>query len=121
MGRIMISEYGLPQYLWDEAISILCFISNRVYFCKNISKTSFGIYFSRKPNVLYFRVFGCKYFILNTKNTLGKFDAKAFEAILLVILTLVRLIESSINLFLLLKNLYTVSYTHLTLPTIYSV
>ena len=29
----------------------------------------------------YFRVFGCKCFILNTKDNLGKFDAKSYEAI----------------------------------------
>ena len=34
----------------------------------------------RKPNVSYFRVFGCKCFVLNTKDNLGKFDT-AFEAI----------------------------------------
>jgi len=34
----------------------------------------------RKPNVSYFRAFGCKCFILNAKDNLEKFDAKAFEA-----------------------------------------
>ena len=36
----------------------------------------------RKSNVSYFRVFGCKCFVLNTKDNLGKFDAKFYEAIL---------------------------------------
>ena len=49
--------------------------------CKNTSKTSFEIYHLRKPNVSYFKVFGCKCFVLNTKGNLDKFDAKAFEAI----------------------------------------
>ena len=35
----------------------------------------------RKPNVSYFRVFGCKCFVINTKDNLGKFDAKSYEAI----------------------------------------
>ena len=35
----------------------------------------------RKPNISYFRVFGCKCFVLNTKDNLGKFDAKSYEAI----------------------------------------
>ena len=39
------------------------------------------MYHSRKPNVAYFKVFGCKCFVLNTKDNLGKFDAKAYEAI----------------------------------------
>ena len=75
MVRSMISEYRLPQYLWAEAVNTACYISNRIYFYKNTSKTSFEIYYLRKPNVSYFRVFGCKYFVLNTKNNLGKFDA----------------------------------------------
>ena len=51
----------------------------------------------RKSNVSYFRVFGCKYFVLNTKDNLGKFDAKSYEAIFIGIHTLVRPIESSIG------------------------
>ena len=77
----MINEYGLPHYLWAEAINTSFYISNRVFLCKNTSKTSFEIYFSRKPNVSYFKVFGCKCFVLNTKDNLGKFDAKSYEAI----------------------------------------
>jgi len=34
-----------------------------------------------KPNVSYLRVFDCKYFVWNTKDNLGKFDAKSYEAI----------------------------------------
>ena len=81
MVRTMISEYGLPQYLWAEAVNTACYISNRIYLCKNTFKTSFEIYNLRKPNVLYFKVFGCKCFALNTKDNLGKFDNKAYEAI----------------------------------------
>jgi len=34
-----------------------------------------------EPNVSFFKVFGCKCFILSTKNNLGKFDVKSYEAI----------------------------------------
>jgi hypothetical protein len=37
----------------------------------------------RKPSVSYFKVFGSKCFVLNTKDNLGKFDAKSDEAIFL--------------------------------------
>ena len=80
MVRIMISEYRLPLYLWTKTINTSCYISNRIYFYKNTFKTSFEIYYLRKPNISYFRVFWCKCFALNTKGNLGKFDAKAFEA-----------------------------------------
>jgi len=77
----MISEYVLPQYLWTETTNTSCYIENQIYFCKNSNKTPFEIYYSRKSNVSYFKVFGCKYFGLNTKGNLGKFDPKSFEAI----------------------------------------
>ena len=32
---------------------------------------------NKKPNISYFKVFGSKCFILNTKDNLGKFDAKS--------------------------------------------
>jgi len=81
MVRIMISEYRLPLYLWAETINTSCYIGNRIYFCKNSNKTLFEIYYLRKPNVSYFKVFGCKCFILNIKGNLGKFDPKSFKAI----------------------------------------
>ena len=81
IARTLINEYGLPQYLWAEAINTSCYISNRVYFCKNTSKTPFKIYYLRKPNVSYFKVFSCKCFILNTKDNLENFDVKSSEAI----------------------------------------
>ena len=77
----MISEYGQPQYLWVKAINTSCYIWNRIYFCKNFNKTPFEIYYLRKSNVSYFKVFGCKCFVLNTKGNLGKFDLKYFETI----------------------------------------
>ena len=45
MVRTMINEYRLPQYLWAETINTSCYISNKIYFCKNTSKTSFEITF----------------------------------------------------------------------------
>ena len=67
MFRTMINEYGLPQYLWAEAVNTSCYISNRIYFCKNTSKTYFEIYYLRKLNVSYFKVCGCKCFVLILK------------------------------------------------------
>ncbi|GKE72039.1 retrovirus-related pol polyprotein from transposon TNT 1-94 [Tanacetum coccineum] len=38
---------------------------------------------NRKPSLEYFRAFGCKVFILNTKVHLTKFDAKSYEGVFL--------------------------------------
>jgi len=35
----------------------------------------------KKPNVSYLKVFGCKCFVLNTREVLGKFNSKVFEGI----------------------------------------
>nr|GEW14691.1 retrovirus-related Pol polyprotein from transposon TNT 1-94 [Tanacetum cinerariifolium] len=46
-------------------------------------KTPYELLRGRKPNLNYFRVFGSKCFILNTKYYLTKFDPKSYEAIFL--------------------------------------
>ena len=46
-----------------------------------IKNTDYEIFFGKKPKVSYFRTFGSKCFILNTKDNLGKFDPKADEGI----------------------------------------
>jgi len=57
---------------------------NRVLIRPILKKTLYELYKGRKPNISQFRVFGCKCFVLNNgKNSLGKFDAKADEAIFL--------------------------------------
>ncbi|KAH9724999.1 hypothetical protein KPL70_007704 [Citrus sinensis] len=43
----------------------------------NLNKTPYELWKDRKPNIGYFKVFGCKCFVLNTKDNLGKFDPKS--------------------------------------------
>ena len=40
-------------------------------------KTPYELWKNKKPNINYFKVFGCNCLILNTKDNLGKFDAKS--------------------------------------------
>ena len=49
---------------------------NRVSLRPILKKTPYELWKYGKPNIFYFKVYGCKYFILNTKDNLGKFDAK---------------------------------------------
>ena len=49
----------------------------------HLNKTPYKLWKDRKHNIDYFKVFGCKYFILNTKNNLGKFDPKSNVGIFL--------------------------------------
>ena len=57
---------------------------NRVLIKPVLKLTPYEIFKGRKPNVFYFKAFGCKCFILNNgKSNLGKFDPKADEDIFL--------------------------------------
>ena len=56
---------------------ILLVIVNRVFVAKKKCETPYELWKGRVPNIGYFKVFGCKCFILNTKDKLGKFDTKA--------------------------------------------
>src|ERR1043165_3481120 len=81
MARTMLDEYKYPYKLWAEAINTACHASNRLYLCKLKNKTPYDLLIRKKPNVKYFRVFGCKCFILNKKTRLAKFEAKTYEGI----------------------------------------
>ena len=77
----MLAEFNSPQFLWAGAVSTACHSSNRLYFRKGLNKTPYEILTGDKPNVSYFRVFGCKCFYLIKGVRLSKFQAKALEGI----------------------------------------
>ena len=68
---------NLPKYFWAETINTACYVLNHVLIRPNFNKTPYELCKDRKLNIGYFKVFGCKYFILNTKDNLGKFDSKS--------------------------------------------
>jgi hypothetical protein len=79
----MLNEHSLPKYFWAEAVNTACYIINRVVIRSKLEKTPYELWKGRTPNIGYFKVFGCKCFILNDKDNLGKFDAKSDEGIFL--------------------------------------
>ncbi|CAN1142556.1 Retrovirus-related Pol polyprotein from transposon TNT 1-94 [Linum perenne] len=83
IARTLLHDFGLPKIFWGEAVNTACYITNRALVRSRIKKTPYEIWKGRKPNIGYFRPFGCKCFILNTKDQLGKFDAKSDEGIFL--------------------------------------
>jgi hypothetical protein len=60
-----------------------CFYSNRLYCYKFLEKTPYEILNERKPNIVYFWVFGCKCYILKKGTRLSKFEKKCDEGFLL--------------------------------------
>nr|CAN77969.1 hypothetical protein VITISV_027333 [Vitis vinifera] len=83
MARTMLNENNLPKYFWAEAVNTSCYVLNRILLRPILKKTPYELWKNKKPNISYFKVFGCKCFILNTKHNLGKFDAKSDVGIFL--------------------------------------
>ena len=83
MARTMLDEYKMSDLFWCEAVNITCHAINRLYLHKKLKKTSYELLTGNKPKVSYFRVFGCKCFILNKKPKTSKFAPKVDEGFLL--------------------------------------
>jgi hypothetical protein len=83
MARTMLDEYKTSDIFWCEAINTACHAINRLYLHKKLKKTSYELLTGNKPKVSYFRVFGCKCFILNKRPKTSKFAPKVDEGFLL--------------------------------------
>nr|GEV60059.1 retrotransposon protein [Tanacetum cinerariifolium] len=79
MSRAMLDEQSMPQNFWCHAKDTKTYIFNKVYIRNIINKTPYEILRNRKPSLEYFRVFGYKVSILNSKVHLVKFDPKSYE------------------------------------------
>ena len=79
MARSMLSEYNVNHSFWAEAINM----ANRLYCHPMMEKTPNELLNRRKPNTAYFRVFGCKCYILKKGTRLSKFEKKCDEGFLL--------------------------------------
>ena len=77
----MLDEYKIPDLFWCEAVNTACHAINRLYLHKKLKKTSYELLTGNKPKVSYFRVFGCKCFILNKKPKTSKFAPKVDEGV----------------------------------------
>ncbi|GJR77583.1 retrovirus-related pol polyprotein from transposon TNT 1-94 [Tanacetum coccineum] len=83
MSRTMLNEQSLPQNFWCNAVDTSTYILNRILIRAILGKTPYELLRGRKPTLDYFRVFGSKCFILNTKYYLTKFDPKSYEGVFL--------------------------------------
>lgn len=77
MTRIILKENDLPKYFWAKSINTMCYVLNCVLLRPSLEKIPCKLLEKQKPNIRYFKVFSCKCFILNTKDNLGKFNAKS--------------------------------------------
>ncbi|GJV39622.1 retrovirus-related pol polyprotein from transposon TNT 1-94 [Tanacetum coccineum] len=83
MSRTMFNEQSIPQKFWCNAVDTSTYILNRILIRLILGKTPYEIFRGRKPSLVYFKVFGSKCFILNTKDYLTKFDLKSYEGVFL--------------------------------------
>nr|GEW08747.1 retrovirus-related Pol polyprotein from transposon TNT 1-94 [Tanacetum cinerariifolium] len=75
-ARTMLTFTNLPSFLWSEAIATAYFTQNRSIIYKRFDKTPYELINKRKPNIKFFRVFGCRCYLLNDYEDVGKLKAK---------------------------------------------
>ncbi|GJW76555.1 retrovirus-related pol polyprotein from transposon TNT 1-94 [Tanacetum coccineum] len=83
MSRTMLNEQSIPQKFWCNAVDTSTYILNRILIRPILGKTPYEIFKGRTPSLEYFKVFGSKCFILNTKDHLTNFDPKSYECVFL--------------------------------------
>nr|GFC35331.1 retrovirus-related Pol polyprotein from transposon TNT 1-94 [Tanacetum cinerariifolium] len=74
-SRTMLTFANLPSFLWAKAIATACFTQNRSIIHKRFDKTPYELINKRKPNIKFFRVFGCRCYLLNDYEDVGKLKA----------------------------------------------
>ena len=74
IAHTMLYESNLSRYFWAEAINTASYILNKSLARPILKKTPYELWKGIRPNISYFYVFGCKYFIHNNnKGNLEKF------------------------------------------------
>nr|GEW89226.1 hypothetical protein [Tanacetum cinerariifolium] len=61
---------------WKGGIEPYLFRTNRLIIHKRFDKTPYELINKRKPNIKFFRVFGCRCYLLNDYENVGKLKAK---------------------------------------------
>nr|GEU55138.1 hypothetical protein [Tanacetum cinerariifolium] len=75
-ARTRLTFANLQSFLWAEAIATACFTQNHSIIHKRFDKTPYELMNKRKPNIKFLRVFGCRCYLLNDYEDVGKLKAK---------------------------------------------
>ncbi|KAJ9545016.1 hypothetical protein OSB04_024723 [Centaurea solstitialis] len=81
VARSMLAQNQLPQHLYTEAVNTACYTQNCFVVHRRYGKTPFELLFDRVPSVKYFKVFGCKCYVMNEFENKGKFRSKVDEMV----------------------------------------
>ncbi|GJT25965.1 retrovirus-related pol polyprotein from transposon TNT 1-94 [Tanacetum coccineum] len=77
--RTMLADSLYYYTFWAEAVNTACYVLNRVLVTKPQNKTPYELLIGNSPSISFMRPFGCPLTILNTLDSLGKFDGKSDE------------------------------------------
>nr|GFA34845.1 hypothetical protein [Tanacetum cinerariifolium] len=73
----LFDEVGITQHFSAaEAIATACFTQNRSIIHKRFDKTPYELMNKRKPNIKFFCVFRCRFYLLNDYEDVGKLKEK---------------------------------------------
>nr|GEZ24145.1 putative ribonuclease H-like domain-containing protein [Tanacetum cinerariifolium] len=75
-ARTMLTFANIPSFLWAKSIATACFTQNCSIIHKRFDKTPYELMNKRKLNIKFFRVFGCRCYLLNDYEDVGKLKAK---------------------------------------------
>nr|GEX62036.1 retrovirus-related Pol polyprotein from transposon TNT 1-94 [Tanacetum cinerariifolium] len=78
-ARTMLVDSKLPTTFWAEAFNTAYYVLNKALVIKPHNKTPYELIRRRPPLIDFMKPFGCPVTILNTRDSLGKFDGKANE------------------------------------------
>nr|GEX66698.1 putative ribonuclease H-like domain-containing protein [Tanacetum cinerariifolium] len=81
-ARTMLADSLLPIPFLVEAVNTAYYVQNRVLVTKPHNKTPYELLFGRTPSIGFMRPFGCPVTILNTLDSVGKFNGKDDEGFL---------------------------------------
>ena len=59
MARTMLDEHRTPRKYWAEVVNTACYISNRIFLCALLKKTTYELMHRRAPKVSHLRALGC--------------------------------------------------------------
>nr|GEV02942.1 hypothetical protein [Tanacetum cinerariifolium] len=81
--KTMLVDSKLPTTFWAKAVNTACYVLNRALVIKPHNKTPYELIHERPPPIDFMKPFGYPITILNTKDSLGKFDGKLMRDFLL--------------------------------------
>nr|GEY73144.1 hypothetical protein [Tanacetum cinerariifolium] len=81
-ARTMLADSLLPFPFWAEAVNTACYVLNRVLVTKPHNKTLYELLHGRTTSIGFMRPFGYLVTILNSLDSLGKFEGKVDKGFL---------------------------------------